>query len=1243
MRQSLSRIISRLLVAALIVTLLPVASLKPVAAEPSVYFNFKDFSTSESAPTEVNTNVIELAGTFNGVTSLSFRVEKIVNGAVVEASNGSTQPIITNGNNFRFSGVSIYDGLNRLKVLGVNNSGNVVSGEAYVNFSNVPVISDVKLTDGRVLPEGAAIVSTRANETVSVKAPNATEVTINGTQMFGGGGSTYILNNLGLQKGYNKLVILAKNATKTYELTRYIVYYNGDLTAYNVTWGTNPTNPMDGNPTYGTALSGEINAKVILDSAVAAPTFQVDILAEDKTTVITSSAATYVPAETVKDTASGYSIYSIKTSGLSFSTNGKFFIRVRDTSVTGSPYFLLPFSYRNSSSAFIKDIKQIYGVTEGSSVSYTSSASFNDNTTVTTAPLWVMVESGNNASGAVAVTAKQNGVAVGNPEFTYTTYSVGTATDLTAIKIDNMPAGEVELTFAVPDSTSPTDTIKRKITFVPAPSIQVSTIYYGQVFESSAEFENNIIKGRLYNFNLNASAPDQDSVYVSLNGKKVQVGKNNIDDNDGTFTFDPKAAGFALLPGSNDLVFEGIANGVPVTTKFVIYYFSKDNPAIQTVRPVPYVIDPGIDTDLKRLFNDPELKFAPTDDNQFTTTEKTLDLLFDVKDLSSLDLLVNGVSLGTAVVDSVGKMDATTTAKGAEAGVNLYIEDPTTNKAVTSLTAADFKFKLRLAGYKLPQSGNTNFTIVVRKGTTSVTQTITVIRDLSPYIVLSPRLPNQSVINSNFLKISIKAEGADKVLIGKVEMTKGEGDIFRYEMKNLKAGVNTIKFTVQTGTQKTNGQFSVNYAADNSLGAQYKAKLASSGKFSIFKGELSLTFPKNTFLRQANVNPGQDVKTIDLFDAQELYFGIADRADGRTVKRYNGVGEKDVDGNFRDGELIDVPYSSDGANLLIPKVNFDYASNLFWIDAGYFKGTGLVNDYQLIDAKHPYETSVDPDDLFYARVRNPGKWLEPSQRGTITIKYDANIRDTAARYLSVWRYTSTGWENVGGVVNTSAHTVTAPFYGFGYYTVMSMRYSFSDIVSHDYARLALEAMFAHGIMKNKDNNSFGVYDNITRGEFAQMLVKMLDIPLEYNPNNMTFDDVLPIDFPDALWNYRYVETAVKKGFIRGRSPKLFLPNDPLTRQEAAIMIARALNLVKNNADLVKDKAALQKLFTDANQAEYYGMSSILVVTKAGYITGIPNTAANGSKPTYRFEPNSMLSRADAAVIAERVMKKLKKL
>jgi len=1249
-----NRFIAWMLTLALIATLLPLSP-APSAHAASAYFQFDDYSTVVDSPTDVNSNVIDIAGTFSGVssTTINYKIEKLIKSGsttkVAESTVGSTKPIITGSNSFRFTGITIYDGLNRITVTGTNTAGNIVDGTSYVNFTNVPVISDIKLIDGTALSEGSSLLVTSPTATISLKAPNATEVTINGTQMFGGAGSSFVLSGIALNHGLNTLTIIAKNATKTYEVKRNLVYYNGSLTAYGVKIGAQD---IGGEPTFTSAISAsKVSGTVVIPYTGTTPpagNVTVELWKTGDTTATSVSGSTY----SLVNTTPGYVIYDFTTTASNFavSDNGDYYLRI--ISPSGTLTDTLTFKMLLSDSPSIAGIKQMYKAelpTTGSTVTAASTANFSNNATVSQLPLFLQLDTLNYGTGnSVDVKIERGAVDVTTQsDIVKNTYVDANGKPVVIIR--SLPAGQLKLSFIIKDSTSTLFTLVRTITYNPAPAIQIDNLYTGMTFTDPNEFLNYSIVGSLPNFNLGNTA-ELNSLQVTLNGRTVALNQGtNITPSSGKFTFVPKnttPTPISLVAGANTITFSGKAGGIPVSTSYTVYLFSNAEPAVTSIRPVPYVLPPNNDDPSlpKRKFSDPDVKFAVTDTNEYTTTEKSLDLLFKVKDFDEIDMQIDGKSVATgkfatATPTKLDLVDAATPVDSIKPFIDMRPSDQPSTEYV--LKSGETEYQIRLSEVKLPTSGKITFTVILRKGTVTVSQTITIVRDYSPYLVLSPKLPNEAVINANFLPISIKAEGANQVLIGKVEMTKGEGDIFRYEMPNLKAGKNTIKFTVVTGTQKVNGSFDVTYAADNSTAAQYKANVSNSGKVNIFSGELQLSFPKNTFLRQANMSPGQDVKTVDLFNSQQIYFGIADRTDGRTVKKYNAVGETDITGNFLDGTIKDVPADSYAVDRLTPKTNFAYASKLFWIDAGYFDATASTTsgEYTMVKAMQPYQ----PANMFYGRVYDASKWLEPSQRGTITLKYDNNIANVYGQNLSVWRYTNNGWENIGGVVNTSNKTVTAPFDGFGYYTVMGLRYSFSDIIGHKYARLALESMFSHGVMNNKDANSFGVYENITRGEFAQMLVKMMGIPLQYDPNNMTFDDVQPFDYPDQpYWNYRFVETAVKKGYIRGKSPRLFMPNDNLTRGEAAVMIARALNLVKSNADQAKDLAALQKIFTDASTADTYAVSSILAVNKVGFISGIANTVASG-KPTFRYEPDSNLSRADAAVIAQRVMKKLKKL
>ena len=176
--------------------------------------------------------------------------------------------------------------------------------------------------------------------------------------------------------------------------------------------------------------------------------------------------------------------------------------------------------------------------------------------------------------------------------------------------------------------------------------------------------------------------------------------------------------------------------------------------------------------------------------------------------------------------------------------------------------------------------------------------------------------------------------------------------------------------------------------------------------------------------------------------------------------------------------------------------------------------------------------------------------LIASKRGTLTLSFDPNIRNTAGTIVTVFRYDVENkfWVNLGGTVDTKKNTITVPFDQFGYYVAAKMTYSFSDVTNHPYARNYMEAIFSKGIMNAAEFDDFGADMYMTRGEFTRMVVKALDIPLNYELSKPHFDDVPPIINQDALWDYSYIETAAREGIIRGTQPRAFQPQ-PTSRGE----------------------------------------------------------------------------------------------
>lgn len=132
--------------------------------------------------------------------------------------------------------------------------------------------------------------------------------------------------------------------------------------------------------------------------------------------------------------------------------------------------------------------------------------------------------------------------------------------------------------------------------------------------------------------------------------------------------------------------------------------------------------------------------------------------------------------------------------------------------------------------------------------------------------------------------------------------------------------------------------------------------------------------------------------------------------------------------------------------------------------------------------------------------------------------------------------------------------------------------TFSDITGHP-NQTAIEALAARGIINGMDATRFAPNDTMTRAQFAAIVVRGLGLPQK---TGSTFSDVTSGD-----WFAPYVGTACAYGIVNGRSAAVFDPNGTITRQEAAVMVARAARLCGLDTEL--DAAAVRDVlaqFTD---------------------------------------------------------------
>ncbi|WP_054027391.1 S-layer homology domain-containing protein [Bacillus sp. FJAT-28004] len=136
---------------------------------------------------------------------------------------------------------------------------------------------------------------------------------------------------------------------------------------------------------------------------------------------------------------------------------------------------------------------------------------------------------------------------------------------------------------------------------------------------------------------------------------------------------------------------------------------------------------------------------------------------------------------------------------------------------------------------------------------------------------------------------------------------------------------------------------------------------------------------------------------------------------------------------------------------------------------------------------------------------------------------------------------------------------------------------------------------------------------MTRAEFATLLINLLE-EAPAGDAAKVFKDVQP-----GAWYYGAIMRAKEIGIIQGITADSFKPNQAVTRQEMAIMIAKAFKLKGSTESLP---------FKDANTIHESARTYVNAVYANGLMQG-----SNGS-----FNPKALVTREMAAVVADKLLR-----
>ena len=124
-----------------------------------------------------------------------------------------------------------------------------------------------------------------------------------------------------------------------------------------------------------------------------------------------------------------------------------------------------------------------------------------------------------------------------------------------------------------------------------------------------------------------------------------------------------------------------------------------------------------------------------------------------------------------------------------------------------------------------------------------------------------------------------------------------------------------------------------------------------------------------------------------------------------------------------------------------------------------------------------------------------------------------------------------------------------------------------------------------------------------------MLVSALGDVVITKPEGIVFNDV-----DNSMWYASYINAAKLNGITTGDDSGNFNPNGKISRQDMAVMIARAFNI----------KAAGSASFNDINMAADYAVDSIVAMHSSGLIKGTGDGNFNPLSTATRAEASQML-------------------
>ncbi|MBB6215116.1 hypothetical protein HNQ80_001205 [Anaerosolibacter carboniphilus] len=193
----------------------------------------------------------------------------------------------------------------------------------------------------------------------------------------------------------------------------------------------------------------------------------------------------------------------------------------------------------------------------------------------------------------------------------------------------------------------------------------------------------------------------------------------------------------------------------------------------------------------------------------------------------------------------------------------------------------------------------------------------------------------------------------------------------------------------------------------------------------------------------------------------------------------------------------------------------------------------------------------------------------------------------------------------------------------------------NDYANH-WAAEKINSWKEKGLIRGYEDGSIKPDNQITRAEFVTLVNNALattvtdevygdeSATVTENTENATVTEAVYFeDVKETDWFFNDIKKAKAAGYISGYEDQTMRPNNPISRQEAAIILANILELDTENNNSGIDR------FIDKASIPAWSKGAVGAVAAAGYMNGYPD----GS-----FMPTKSITRAETLVVLNNLLK-----